>query len=60
MPITSSHIILGNIMEKKFDIEKYEFDDNHVSVGSELGFPNSFGFNNVVLIEEICYIYKIF
>ncbi|XP_018394974.1 PREDICTED: RNA polymerase II-associated protein 1 isoform X2 [Cyphomyrmex costatus] len=36
IPVVSSNIILGNIMERKFNINKYEFNDNRVSTAVEL------------------------
>lgn len=60
IPTVSSNIILGNIIEKKFDIEKYKFADNHVSATSKLGFPQVFGSDNVAHIEKVCYIYEIY
>jgi len=43
VPATSSNIILGNIMERKFDLTKYKFNDNRIPTAVELGFPEVFG-----------------
>lgn len=55
-----SNFILGNIVEKKFDIEKHKFVDNHVSATSELGFPKVFRSDNAVHVEKVCCIYEIY
>lgn len=52
-PIASSNIILGNIMERKFDIKKYEFNDNCVLATIEQGFPQVFGSNDASLTEKV-------
>lgn len=52
IPVASSNIILGNIMERKFDIEKFEF--NYAPAAVELGFPEVFGSDDVSLIEKVC------
>lgn len=59
--IPLSRTILGNVIEKKFHVEKYEFDHSRASLATERGFPKSFEssdvaaqrqeFNNMVLIE---------
>lgn len=54
VPATSSSIILGNIMERKLDIEKYKFDDNRVPTADEQGFPKVFGFDDTSLTKEVC------
>lgn len=54
VPATSSSIILGNIMERKFDIEKYKFDDDRVPTAGEQGFPKVFGFDDTSLAKEVC------
>ncbi|XP_036147552.1 RNA polymerase II-associated protein 1 isoform X2 [Monomorium pharaonis] len=52
IPATSSNIILGNITERKFSIDKYEFNDNRVPVAAETGFPEVFGSDDVLLVEK--------
>ncbi|XP_012214990.2 RNA polymerase II-associated protein 1 [Linepithema humile] len=52
IPMISSNIILGNIVEKKFDVEKYKFVDSHVSATNKLGFPQVFGSDNVAHMEK--------
>lgn len=54
VPAASSNIILGNIMERKFDIKKYEFNDNRVSTTVELGFPEVFRSDDTSLIDKVC------
>lgn len=53
IPTVSSNIILGNIMERKFDIKKYEFNDNCVPTAVELGFPEVFGSDDASLTEKV-------
>lgn len=50
----ASNIILGNIMERKFDIDKYEFNDNRIPAAAETGFPKVFGSDDSLLIEKVC------
>lgn len=52
IPIEPSNIILGNIVEKKYHIKKYKFDDNRVSVTNETGFPKVFGSDNKVFMKR--------
>ncbi|XP_071631277.1 RNA polymerase II-associated protein 1 isoform X2 [Temnothorax longispinosus] len=49
VPTASSHIILGNILERKFD--KYEFN-NCVPATVKLGFPEVFRFDDASLVEK--------
>ncbi|KAL0130866.1 hypothetical protein PUN28_002460 [Cardiocondyla obscurior] len=51
IPIASSNIILGNIMERKFDIKSYEFN-NYDPRAVKLGFPKVFGSDDVSLTQE--------
>lgn len=53
VPIVPSNIILGNIIEKKYQIKEYKFDDSHVAVASEIGFPKVFGSDNMVLMKKV-------
>jgi len=63
IPAASSNIILGNIMERKFDITKYKFNDNRVPTAAELGFPEVFGSDDMspdmkkVCLNETCFCY---
>lgn len=50
VPMASSNIILGNIMERKFDIKKYESND-YVPV--ELGFPEVFESDDTSSMEQV-------
>ncbi|XP_014481418.1 PREDICTED: RNA polymerase II-associated protein 1 [Dinoponera quadriceps] len=43
IPIELSNIILGNIVEKTYQIKKYKFDNSRVSLASEMGFPQVYG-----------------
>lgn len=52
IPIVSSNIMLGNIMERKFDIDKYEFKDNRIPAATETGFPKVFGSDDSLLMEK--------
>lgn len=52
-PTASSNIILGNIMEKKFDIKKYKFNNNCVLATVKQGFPEVFGSNDASLTEKV-------
>ncbi|KYQ57281.1 RNA polymerase II-associated protein 1 [Trachymyrmex zeteki] len=50
IPAVSSNIILGNIMERKFNIEKYEFNDNRVPAAVEL--PEVYGSDDTSLMNK--------
>ncbi|EGI64919.1 PREDICTED: RNA polymerase II-associated protein 1 [Acromyrmex echinatior] len=50
IPAISSNIILGNIMERKFNIKEYEFNDNCVSTAVEL--PEIYGSNDMSLMNK--------
>ncbi|KAG5327548.1 RPAP1 protein, partial [Pseudoatta argentina] len=50
IPAISSNIILGNIMERKFNIKEYEFNDNCVSTAVEL--PEIYGPNDMSLMNK--------
>lgn len=52
-PVATSNVILGNVMERKFDIEKYEFNDSRVPTAVELGFPEVFGSDDTSLMKKI-------
>lgn len=54
IPAVSSNIILGNIMERKFNIEKYEFNDNRVPAAVEL--PEVYGSDDTSLMNKVCLI----
>lgn len=54
VPAASLNIILGNIMERKFDIKKYEFNDNRVPTTVEMGFPEVFGSDDMSLMDKVC------
>ncbi|XP_012059010.1 PREDICTED: RNA polymerase II-associated protein 1 [Atta cephalotes] len=50
IPAVSSNIILGNIMEKKFNIKEYEFNDNRIPTAVEL--PEIYGSDDMSLINK--------
>ncbi|KYN44737.1 RNA polymerase II-associated protein 1 [Trachymyrmex septentrionalis] len=50
IPAVSSNIILGNIMERKFNIKEYEFNDNRVPTTIEL--PEIYGSDDISLMKS--------
>ncbi|XP_047347200.1 RNA polymerase II-associated protein 1 isoform X1 [Vespa velutina] len=48
IPIDPSNIILGNIIERKFDMkeQKFSFDEKVFNINSEIGFPKVFVSDN--------------
>ncbi|XP_032680594.1 RNA polymerase II-associated protein 1 isoform X2 [Odontomachus brunneus] len=59
IPVASSNIILGNIVEKKYQIERYKFDNSHVPVASEMGFPKVFGSDNMTNKKQSLFSQKV-
>ncbi|KYN10155.1 RNA polymerase II-associated protein 1 [Trachymyrmex cornetzi] len=50
IPAVSSNIILGNIVERKFNIKEYEFNDNRVPAAVEL--PEIYGSDDMSLVDK--------
>lgn len=58
IPIDPSNIILGNIIERKFDMkeQKFSFDKKVFNINSEIGFPKVFVSDNYMVFIYILFI----
>lgn len=55
VPTVSSSVIIGNIVEKKFQGDEHKFDNNCLSTTDVLGFPKVFKYeSNMPSTDKVC------